>query len=208
MKCHNCGPAANNFPASARKPPTCVPVSPASARDAGSGTTAVPVTLNLVGLMPGSIYHCQFSAQNSVGTTNSADVMFTTAALVDSDHDGMPDDYELAHGTNPNNPNDASLDSDGDGFTNLQEYFAGTNPADPTSARRITSITRNGGDFDVTFTTVLAKRYRVESRIDLLSGAWIILQDNIHGTGDAVTFTDFNARDAGPRHFYHVQVLP
>jgi hypothetical protein len=42
---------------------------------------------------------------------------------VDSDHDGIPDDWEKAHGLNPNDPSDASRDSDGRGHTNLETYL-------------------------------------------------------------------------------------
>jgi hypothetical protein len=46
----------------------------------------------------------------------------------DSDGDGIPDEYELAHGLDPNNPLDAQEDPDHDGLTNLQEYLLGTDP--------------------------------------------------------------------------------
>ncbi|MCC7518713.1 MAG: fibronectin type III domain-containing protein [Verrucomicrobiae bacterium] len=49
----------------------------------------------------------------------------------DSDGDGMPDAWEIAHGLNPNDPNDASADPDGDGRTNLQEYLLGSDPHVP-----------------------------------------------------------------------------
>lgn len=46
----------------------------------------------------------------------------------DIDGDGMPNEWELQHGLDPYDPNDAHLDPDGDGLTNLQEYQLGTNP--------------------------------------------------------------------------------
>ena len=41
----------------------------------------------------------------------------------DSDHDGMPDDWEKAHGLNPNDASDANKDLNGDGYTNLEKYL-------------------------------------------------------------------------------------
>lgn len=44
----------------------------------------------------------------------------------DSDQDGLPDDFEIANGLNPNDPLDAQEDPDKDGLTTLQEYQLGT----------------------------------------------------------------------------------
>ncbi|HXG08177.1 MAG TPA: hypothetical protein VNK04_00135 [Gemmataceae bacterium] len=46
----------------------------------------------------------------------------------DSDHDGMPDEWEKKYGLNPNDPADANQDRDRDGYTNIEEYLNGTDP--------------------------------------------------------------------------------
>ncbi|MBQ9357319.1 MAG: polysaccharide lyase [Prevotella sp.] len=42
---------------------------------------------------------------------------------VDTDQDGMPDEWELANGLNPNDPADANGDLNGDGYTNIEKYI-------------------------------------------------------------------------------------
>ena len=46
----------------------------------------------------------------------------------DSDHDGMPDAWEIENQFNPNNHVDASQDPDDDGYPNLEEFLNGTDP--------------------------------------------------------------------------------
>ena len=49
----------------------------------------------------------------------------------DTDHDGMPDAYEIKHGLNPNDPSDASLPAkNGGGYTNIEVYLNGLVPLD------------------------------------------------------------------------------
>ena len=52
---------------------------------------------------------------------------------VDSDNDGLPNEWEKKYGLNPNDPADAELDKDNDGFTNREEFEAKTDPSDPKS---------------------------------------------------------------------------
>lgn len=44
-------------------------------------------------------------------------------APADSDHDGIPDGWEKAHGLNPNDVSDGNKDLNGDGYTNLEKYL-------------------------------------------------------------------------------------
>jgi hypothetical protein len=45
-------------------------------------------------------------------------------APADADRDGMPDDWERAHGLQPLDPTDGPGDANGDGYTNLEEYLS------------------------------------------------------------------------------------
>ena len=125
---------------------------------------------------------------------------------VDSEPDGMADEFELFYGVN--NP---GADNDGDGLTNLQEFKAGTNPLDATSGLRITTVARNTNDFVVTFNTAVAgKSYRLERKDALTDALWGSISGvadlNATSTGSA-QITDTGGATTTTR-FYHVRVLP
>ena len=47
---------------------------------------------------------------------------------VDTDHDGMPDDWELNNGLDPHDASDGNGDLDRDGYTNIEEYLHSLSP--------------------------------------------------------------------------------
>jgi hypothetical protein len=49
----------------------------------------------------------------------------------DSDKDGLPDDWETAHGLNPKDAADAVTDLNGDGYTNIEDFINGLDPRAP-----------------------------------------------------------------------------
>ena len=55
----------------------------------------------------------------------------------DSDTDGIPDDWEVFYGLNPNSATDASADPDQDGVNTKDEYVAGTNPTQKDGAQDV-----------------------------------------------------------------------
>lgn len=106
----------------------------------------------------------------------------------DTDKDGIPDDWELAHKFNPLNSEDARADADKDGFTNLDEFRFKTDPWNgevypPPPAKiqvgRITPI-----PFMLIFKSVNKIEGKVLYQINLRKGGrtyWAALGDTIEG---------------------------
>lgn len=82
------------------------------------------VRVNNMPLFPSTLVISVIS-EGVVGTFS-----FQLQPNTDVDNDGMPNDYEVRNGFNPNFAGDATQDADGDGLTNLQEFQRGTAPRD------------------------------------------------------------------------------
>ncbi len=59
---------------------------------------------------------------DSVGSVGGWPLLKSTTAAIDSDHDGMPDTWEIANGLNPNNADDRNKVTKS-GFTMLEEFI-------------------------------------------------------------------------------------
>jgi hypothetical protein len=94
----------------------------------------------------------------------------------DRDGDGLPDAWEIAHGTNPVRP-DADEDPDGDGYTNLQEYLAGTDPQLKDSYLRVEGFRMSNGLFSLQFLAVSNRTYSALYKQSLEAVTWSKLAD-------------------------------
>ena len=123
------------------------------------------------------------------------------SGTMDTDGDGMPDEWEQTHGLDKF-VNDAALDPDQDGFTNLQEYLAGTDPRSESSYLRLTGIESAADGTVVRFQASAGRSYSVLYRETLDSGPWLKLAEVPAPLTDTmVTVTDSTGLGQSSRYY-------
>lgn len=126
------------------------------------------------------------------------------ASALDSDHNGLPDAWELTYFGHLGNS--AQDDPDHDGATNAQELAAGTNPTDPNSVFKIVSVkpaaTSSGNT--IQWLSVLSRSYDLERSTNLSSG-FTAVATNVSGINGTDSANDANPPAHGPV-FYRVKV--
>lgn len=123
----------------------------------------------------------------------------------DSNDDGIPDGWTLAHGFNPIDPGVAASNPDGDPHTTLEEWTADTDPRDPFSHFRLT-VPEEELAFRVGFLSSSNRNYTLQRAAQFESGPAftdVTGQTGVPGNGATMTLTDANAA-AGA--FYRVEV--
>ena len=85
------------------------------------------ITNDAPSVFPLGVTTVTFQAVDSAGNIGAAQATVTITSS-DNDGDGMPNDWELLYGFDPENDLDAFDNADADSLTNIGEYLAGTNP--------------------------------------------------------------------------------
>jgi hypothetical protein len=116
----------------------------------------------------GGSYPRWYTKENLLGSADSPAHLEIDATVVgddDTDHDGLPDDWERFYfGDLSAGPDD---DADGDGASNLSEYRAGTNPVSKASVLAVTAYRRADGAAVLRFPVAAGQTIVVERSGDL-----------------------------------------
>ncbi|HMP74837.1 MAG TPA: glycoside hydrolase family 31 protein [Kiritimatiellia bacterium] len=130
----------------------------------------------------------------------------TAAAAVDSDGDGLHDEWEFNNGLNPLLASDAEGDLDGDGIRNRDEFIAATQPIDAADYFRVADHALGvSAGTDIRWNAVTGRLYRVyfsTNLLDVPAFAPLSPFSNVIGSG-VISVTDTNI--AGDR-IYRVGV--
>ena len=91
---------------------------------------------------------------------------------LDPDADGIPSDWEQAHGANPYEAADAGMDVDLDGYSYLGEYVAATDPNNAGSFFQILDAAVENGEARVSVDGAAGRTYTLLRSTNLVSGTW------------------------------------
>jgi hypothetical protein len=140
-------------------------------------------------------------------------VLVQLAEGVDTDGDGLLDEWELAHNLDPLSAlgdSGSDGDPDHDGFKNLSEQFAGTDPRDPLSALRVRVAFPGQNIVRISWDAVIGKQYQLEYSDASLSNFLTVPGNEWPRTADQpeLVFDDTLPPNGFPTgRFYRVRVV-
>ena len=141
-------------------------------------------------------------AANERGRIERVDLQMAVAPI-DSDGDGLPDDWEMAHFGSLAHAGNG--DADGDGLSNVNEYRAGTDPNDPNSCFAFIQVAPHPqGGIEVKWSSAAEKSYIIQ-RSGNLGFAFTNIVTGQTATPPFNTYHDTTATGAGP-FFYRLQI--
>ena len=137
---------------------------------------------------------------------NRRDVFVLRLGSLDSDGDGLDDDWEMAYFNTL--ARDGTGDFDGDGATDGQEFRAGTDPTNCGSILRAMTLVELGSRrTTVLWAAAPGKTYQVQYKNELADAEWQTLPGTVEVNGATASLVDEAAPGQG-RRFYRVAVVP
>ena len=135
---------------------------------------------------------------------NSFDIVSFREGFLDSDNDGLLDQWELKYFKDIAKV-DRTTDYDGDSFPDSSEFFAGTNPLDDQSLLRFTlPVDVIGQKVLLRWDSVPNKRYRIE-RSNGNYGEWKVLASGLLADSNTMSYIDLRINNSLPV-FYKLAV--
>ena len=148
------------------------------------------------------------SADRLALRVNNGDVHVVRSSFLlpptwDSDGDGMPDLWELAHTLDPDQ-GAPGLDSDQDGVTDRDEYVAGTHPRQPADLPRVAVTANSDRTLQLEILGAAGRRYQWEQRTSLDHGSWEAVGPEQSGQGATLVLP--LTPESGVARFHRVRI--
>ena len=139
---------------------------------------------------------------STIGSSNVTVVgIFTTSLILDSDQDGMPNDFEYTYFGNATNTA-ANEDADNDGLNNVEEYIAACNPTDSESVLLGEFTMQSASEnISMTWTAQQIRVYDIYWTTNLLTG-FSLIHSNITYPQNTYTDLTHSAENTG---FYRIE---
>jgi len=169
---------------------------------------ALPELLSAGNTVAVQLFNNSLSSSDAYFDAEVAVARSELSASVDTDANGLRDDWQAAQGTTQ----PASVDEDGDGLSNLNEYVLGTGATDSNSFFAV-DLELSGSDLIVTFDAQpatgtgydglgLTRHFQLQSRAGLDAPSdWapVAGHEDITGVGQTVAYT--NTVPGGPAYY-------